>query len=175
MDQYKNHEINQHFRLFLSSNPHPKFPITLLQRSVLVTTEPPKGIKESMKRLYTTNVDFERYNPDKPELEAPAKLERDEMLKFKKLVWCLAWLHTIITERRKFKSLGWDVPYDFNDSDFNICKDILATYIKIASKGGHEDKKDKNQEGKSKKKNDIQWEAIQFLIGEANYGGRVTA
>ncbi len=81
-----------------------------------------------MKRLYKTNMDFERYNPDRPEIES-IKLDKEEMAQFKKLIWCLAWFHTIIIERKKFKSLGWDVPYDFNDSDFNICKDIIANYI----------------------------------------------
>lgn len=78
------------------------------------------------------------------------------MSRFKKLLWCLCWLHTIITERKKFKSLGWDVPYDFNDSDFNICKDIIADYIKLASVNTSDsgDKKDKGGE-KGKKKADI--------------------
>lgn len=45
----------------------------------------------------------------------------------------------------------------------------------LSSKKGSDigDKKEKGE--KSKKKNDIQWNAIQYLIGEANYGGRVTA
>lgn len=151
--------INPHYRLFISSEPHKKFPITLLQKSVIVTTEPPKGIKEGMKRLYNTTVEFENYNPDRPEKEG-IKLEKDEMAQFKKLVWCLCWFHTIIIERKKFLSLGWDIPYDFNDSDFNICKDIIANYIAKASKKGSDiiDKKDKGEKGK--KKNNLQWNAI---------------
>lgn len=107
-----------------------------------------------MKRLYNTNVNFEKYNPEKTEFDN-VKLDREDMGRFKKLVWCLCWLHTIITERKKFKSLGWDVPYDFNDSDFNICKDILADYVKLSSVNSSEgDKKDKGGE-KGKKKNEI--------------------
>lgn len=107
-----------------------------------------------MKRLYNTAIDFESYNPEKPELEG-IKLEKDEMSQFKKLVWCLSWFHTIIIERKKFKSLGWDVPYDFNDSDFNICKDIIANYIQLSSKKGSDvgDKKEKGEKGK--KRNDL--------------------
>jgi hypothetical protein len=58
----------------------------------------------------------------------------------------------------------------------NFCKDIIANYIQLSSKKGSDtggDKKDKSD--KSKKRNDLQWKAIQFLIGDANYGGRVTA
>lgn len=107
-----------------------------------------------MKRLYNTNINFEHYNPEKTEYEN-IKLDKEDMGKFKKLVFCLCWLHTVITERKKFKSLGWDVPYDFNDSDFNICKDIIANYIRLASvnSGDSGDKKDKSKEGK--KRNDI--------------------
>jgi hypothetical protein len=107
-----------------------------------------------MKRLYNTNINFEHYNPEKTEYEN-IKLDKEDMGKFKKLVFCLCWLHTVITERKKFKSLGWDVPYDFNDSDFNICKDIIANYIRLASvnSGDTGDKKDKSKDGK--KRNDI--------------------
>lgn len=40
------------FRLILSANPVPTFPISLLQRSVKMTVEPPRGIKPNMIRLY---------------------------------------------------------------------------------------------------------------------------
>lgn len=51
--------------------------------------------------------------------------------------------------------LGWNIPYDFSDSDFEICEMIIAMYL------------DENP-------TDIPWAAIQYLIAEANYGGRVT-
>lgn len=38
-------EIHKDFRLFLSSAPHPKFPISILQKCVKQTSEPPKGVK----------------------------------------------------------------------------------------------------------------------------------
>lgn len=39
------------FRLWLSSNPNPDFPIALLQSAIKMTTEPPKVIKKN-KRIF---------------------------------------------------------------------------------------------------------------------------
>ena len=45
---------------------------------------------------------------------------------FRKAVFGLCWFHTILIERKKFKSLGWNVVYSFNDSDYQVCEDLLA-------------------------------------------------
>jgi len=138
------------FRLWLTTNPHPKFPISLLQRSLKVTTEPPKGIKANMMRMIHQMAE-----------EGPTPMDQNRP--YKKLLWCLCWFHSIIIERRRFKSLGWNVMYDFNDSDFIICKDILIQRLeKSTLKTGQDASKV------------IPWNAIEYLIAEANYGGRVT-
>ena len=41
-----------------------------------------------------------------------------EKSKYKKLLYSLCWFHAIIIERKRFKSLGWNIIYDFNDNDF---------------------------------------------------------
>ena len=132
---------NAAFRLWLSSAPTPKFPMSILQAGLKMTTEPPRGLKPNLIRLYNkfTEKEFER--SVKPN-------------KYKKMVFELCYFHATLLERRKFKNLGWNIPYDFNDSDFDICEDVLVIYID-------------NYEA-------TPWEAIRYLIGEANYGGRVT-
>lgn len=47
-------KINPTFRLWLSSNPSSAFPITTLQRAIKMTTEPPKGLRANLLRLYNT-------------------------------------------------------------------------------------------------------------------------
>ncbi|CAK0888334.1 unnamed protein product [Prorocentrum cordatum] len=133
---------HKEFRVFLSSSPSPKFPIQLLQTCIKMTAEPPKGLKANIVRLLmnTTEEDYGRAR---------------ETQKYRRLFFSLCWFHAILLERRKFKMLGWNVAYDFNDSDFDICENIIQMYL------------DENP-------SEIPWDAIRYLIAEANYGGRVT-
>lgn len=78
----------------------------------------------------------------------------------------------MIIERRRFKTLGWNIIYDFNDSDWETADKILQQYI------------DETQETKvisSSVTGDQTvivktppWDAIRYLISEVTYGGRVT-
>lgn len=94
-------------RLWLSSSPTPQFPISILQAGIKMTTEPPKGLKANMKRLYSlmTEYQFEL-------CQAKSK--------YKKLLFALVFFHAILLERKKFQQLGWNVIYSFNDSDFVV-------------------------------------------------------
>jgi len=42
IEQLQVEEPHPDFRLWLSSSPHPKFPISILQSGIKMTTEPPK-------------------------------------------------------------------------------------------------------------------------------------
>eukprot|EP00933_Yihiella_yeosuensis_P070887 TRINITY_DN79051_c0_g1_i1.p1 TRINITY_DN79051_c0_g1~~TRINITY_DN79051_c0_g1_i1.p1 ORF type:complete len:1434 (-),score=383.71 TRINITY_DN79051_c0_g1_i1:142-4125(-) len=130
------------FRIFLSSSPTPKFPIQLLQNCIKMTAEPPKGLKANIVRLLMNTAE-ENYGKCK------------EVKNYRRLFFSLCWFHAVLLERRKFKMLGWNIGYDFNDSDFDICENIIQKYL------------DENP-------GDIPWDAIRYLIAEANYGGRVT-
>ena len=132
---------NKDFRLWLSSYPHPKFPISILQAGTKMVTEPPKGLRANMTRLYNklTQQQFSRCAAG---------------LKYRRLLFCLVFFHAVLVERKKFGTLGYNVPYDFNESDFDISEDCLAYYLAAYEK--------------------TPWDALRYLIAEANYGGRVT-
>ena len=48
---------------------------------------------------------------------------------FKACLFGLCFFHTVLIERKKFKTLGWNVNYAFNESDYSVCEDILAIYM----------------------------------------------
>lgn len=92
--------------------------------------------------------------------------EVDKEKDFRKTLYGLCFFHSILIERKKFKTLGWNVSYAFNDSDYSVCEDLLAIYMGRLKEG-------KPIEGYDKRA-PIPWQAIQYLIAEANYGGRIT-
>jgi dynein heavy chain len=47
---------NKDFRLLITTAPFKLFPVNILQKGIKITYEPPKGIKNSLKRSYA-NID----------------------------------------------------------------------------------------------------------------------
>uniref|UniRef100_A0A286XH43 Dynein axonemal heavy chain 6 n=1 Tax=Cavia porcellus TaxID=10141 RepID=A0A286XH43_CAVPO len=132
--------IKDTFRLFLSSMPSSTFPVTVLQNSVKVTNEPPKGLRANIRRAFTEMT--------------PSFFEENILgKKWRQIIFGICFFHAIVQERKKFGPLGWNICYEFNDSDRECALLNLNLYC---------------QEGK------IPWDALIYITGEITYGGRVT-
>ena len=76
------------FRLWLTTEPTPEFPIGILQRSLKVVTEPPNGLKLNLRNTF---------------YKIPsAQLKISPHPAFKSLVYTLAFFHAVVQERRKY-------------------------------------------------------------------------
>ncbi|XP_039385897.1 dynein heavy chain 14, axonemal isoform X4 [Mauremys reevesii] len=148
VDSFTQPNINMdpQFRLWLSSTPDPSFPIPILQKGFKMAIEPPRGLKGKLLQTfgYSGSGDVTEIIFNKVECG----------LSWKKLVFSLCFFNAVVHERKKYGSLGWNVPYEFNSSDLEVSIQMLGMLLA-------------NQE-------EIPWQAICYLTGEVVYGGRVT-
>ena len=135
-------DMEPSFRLFITALPDKAFPLGLLQMCTKVTNEPPAGLKAGILKSYTIIVDQDR-------------LERVDQgaSQWRQLLFGLCFLHSIVQERRKFGSLGWGIPYEFNNGDLTACILFLEKHLYNGS---------------------ISWPTFQYMVCEAQYGGKIT-
>jgi dynein heavy chain len=133
--------IHKDFRLYLTSMPAAYFPVPILQNGVKLTIEPPKGLRANVLRSLIPMTD-----------EVLAESPKESA--WRRLQFGLKFFHAIVQERRKFGPLGWNIRYEFNDSDLETSTVITKNMLDIDG--------------------DIPWDTLLFVIGHINYGGRVT-
>jgi len=134
--------IDPGFRLFITALPEKTFPLGLLQMSTKVTNEPPAGLKAGILKSFTILVDQDR-------------LERVDQGadQWRKLLFAMCFMHSTVQERRKFGSLGWGIPYEYNNGDLTACILFLEKHLYNGT---------------------ISWPTLQYMIMEAQYGGKIT-
>lgn len=86
-----------------------------------MTNEPPKGLKANLLKSYLGDPIsdmrfFEGCRGDAKEGKDEAEGERKQA-HWEKLLFGLCTFHAVVQERRNFGALGWNIPYEFNDSD----------------------------------------------------------
>ncbi|KAJ3070332.1 Cytoplasmic dynein 2 heavy chain 1 [Podochytrium sp. JEL0797] len=106
------------FRLWLTSEAHAKFPVSLLENSLKITAEAPPGVKKNLQRIY------ENWSP---EFIASGSVLCAQAL------FALAWFHAIIQERRNYIPQGWNKFYEFSAADLRSSADILSSMCKDAN------------------------------------------
>ena len=76
------------FRLWLTSEPHGRFPSILLQSSLKITYETPPGVRNNLQRTFN--------------YVAPSQEEQQSNPQMTQLLFTLSWFHALIQERRKY-------------------------------------------------------------------------
>ncbi|CAK0878751.1 unnamed protein product [Prorocentrum cordatum] len=140
----------QNFRLFLTMEFNPKIPANLIRLSRVFVFEPPSGVKASLQRSFAQTL--------------PAEKSDREPVERCRLHFLLAFLHATVLERLRYFPVGFSKKYEFSDADQTCGRDIIDAWVDSVSQGGKVSNISPDK---------IPWDAIQSILGEAIYGGRI--
>ncbi|XP_035825271.1 dynein heavy chain 6, axonemal [Aplysia californica] len=147
-NQPNEENLDPQFRLWLSSRPDPSFPVSILQTGIKMTVESPQGLKANLLRTFGSSgagvVTEKLYD------------EGSSKPGWRPLLYGLCLFNSVIHERKRYGTLGWNIPYEFNDSDLEVAILKLQMLLEVDEQ------------------EDVPWAALNYLTGQVTYGGRVT-
>jgi dynein heavy chain len=141
-EEFSVETVHPDFRLWMTTMPCSVFPVSILRNSKKMTIEPPKSFKANLKITYN--------QLDNKILDS-CKTKPEE---FRKLLFGLSIFHAVIQERKKYGSIGWNIPYEFTQEDFLVCRRQMLSFLEEYE--------------------EIPYKVLNFVFAEINYGGRVT-
>ena len=180
------HLVHPDFRLWLTSFPNRAFPVPVLQNAVKMTYEPPRGLRANLQATWTRmdEAGFERCAEcpatwrkllfGLTTLHALLQ-ERRKVRSFPLHPPLCASLpritphyapprpttshHAMLASRPRaqFGPSGFNIRYDFNETDLEISVETLAMLLE--------------QQPDSE---NVPWDALTYVTGHIHYGGRVT-
>ena len=143
------HRLEPHaaFRIFMTMELSPKVPTSLVRMSTVVIFEPPRGIKSSLLRIFSSL-------PQKRVDRAPAERSR--------LYFLLAWLHSVILERLRYVPMGWTKAFEFSEADQKCGMDALDEWVDRMAADRRNVRPDR-----------LPWDAMRASLQKIVYGGRI--
>ncbi|GLE01105.1 hypothetical protein PINS_up009918 [Pythium insidiosum] len=131
--------LHPNFRLFITSDPSTAIPIGVLERSIKLTNEPPTGLKANVKRAFCC---FPKSEVD--ELEPRTRV----------ILFGMCYFHSLMLERKKFGTQGFNMVYPFAASDLVSSSIVLRNYMDNVPAR-------------------VPWADLRYLFGEIMYGGHI--
>jgi dynein heavy chain len=117
LDDYAWMGAHPEFRIMLSSDPSSAIPVSILDRAIKITSDPPSGLKANLKQAFTC------FSKDMYEDLEP---------RTKGILFGLCQFHAVMVERKKFGPKGFNMPYPFSLGDLVNSSSVLRNYMESA-------------------------------------------
>lgn len=136
--------VHPSFRLWLTAEAAPPLPIGLLQLCVPVTLESGGSMKQAIAQCFAAVPTTSLQAVDNP-------------ARWRRLLYALCFLHAGLTGRGQYGNVAWSTPYTFAAADLTASLTYLLRVARDTERAAG-----------------LDWQAVQYVVCEATYGGRIT-